>query len=78
MLKENMQQIQLIIYKYLTSDDPDSLGVERAKVMELKKEIFSILNDKFEREWNKQKSEVDGQRYLIKYPKCNQDTRRNN
>lgn len=64
-----MEEIQHIIYDYLTSNDIQISTNSLAIINELKTELFVILNKKVEREWNKQKEEVAGIKYLPKIKK---------
>lgn len=65
-IKRKMQEIQHIIYDYLSTNDVEISADAKAKIDELKSELFVILNKKVEREWNKQKEEVAGVKYLPK------------
>ena len=69
LIKEKMEEIQHIIYDYLTSNDIQISTNSLAIINELKTELFVILYKKVERAWNKQKEEVAGIKYLPKIKK---------
>ena len=63
-IKNKMSQIQTILWDYISNDSAENLEVSKEKVQELKNDIYAIMNKKHEDEWNKQKAEVDGKRFI--------------
>lgn len=63
-IKEKMDQIQEILWEYINNDIFEVAVEKKGKVNDLKNEIYIILNMKYEAEWNKQKAEVNGKRFI--------------
>ena len=57
-LKSSMKQIQKLIYDCIVSKSYNEDDIQKIKL--LKDDVFSILNKKYELEWQKQKYEVRG------------------
>ncbi|MGL6219831.1 MAG: hypothetical protein ACRC36_17450, partial [Lacrimispora sphenoides] len=56
--------IQAILRDYINNDVFEVTVEKKEKVNDLKNEIYIIINIKYEAEWNKQKAEVNGKRFI--------------
>ena len=63
-IKEKMDQIQAILRDYINNDVFEVAVEKKEKVNDLNNEIYIIINIKYEAEWNKQKAEVNGKRFI--------------
>jgi hypothetical protein len=62
-IKEKMDQIQTILWEYINNNFEVTVETKR-QVNDLNNTIYRIINKKYEFEWNKQKAEVNGKRFI--------------